>query len=84
MSLIQISDLNPAGSDLFAGTESFLTDLQENDSNSIFGGGKKGRGGRGRKSGSGSGKGSGSGSGRGGRGGCYGGGGGHYGGGSSS
>ncbi len=65
MSLIQISDLNPAGSDLFAGAESFLTDLQDNDSSNVFGGGKKGRGGRGGKSGSGSGKGSGKGRGRG-------------------
>jgi hypothetical protein len=38
MALLKISNLNPAGSDLFAGEESFLTDLQEADSNKIFGG----------------------------------------------
>jgi hypothetical protein len=36
---IEISNLNPAGSDLFAGEESFLTDLQEADSDRVFGGG---------------------------------------------
>jgi hypothetical protein len=35
---IEISNLNPAGSDLFAGEESFLTDLQEADSDKVFGG----------------------------------------------
>jgi hypothetical protein len=48
MALIEISNLNPAGSDLLAGTESFLTELQENDSRKIFGGGKKGHGKKGR------------------------------------
>jgi hypothetical protein len=38
MSLLEISNLNPAGSDLFAGEESFLTDLQEADSDKIYGG----------------------------------------------
>jgi hypothetical protein len=85
MSSIQISDLNPAGSDLFAGNESFLTDLQDNDSKSIFGGGKKGHGkkGHGKKGGSdSSGGGKGGGHGYGGGCGCYGGG--KHGGGSSS
>jgi hypothetical protein len=45
MALIEISNLNLAGSDLFADTESFLTELQETDSNQIFGGGGKGCGG---------------------------------------
>jgi hypothetical protein len=35
---IEISNLNPAGSDLFAGEESFLTDLQEADSDRVYGG----------------------------------------------
>jgi hypothetical protein len=39
---IEISNLNPAGSDLFAGEESFLTDLQEADSDRVFGGGSNG------------------------------------------
>jgi hypothetical protein len=38
MALLKISNLNPAGSDLFAGEESFLTDLQEADSDKIYGG----------------------------------------------
>jgi hypothetical protein len=41
--MIQISNLNPAGSDLFADTENFLTELQDTDSNQVFGG--KGHGG---------------------------------------
>jgi hypothetical protein len=53
MALIEISNLNLAGSDLFADTESFLTELQETDSNQIFGGGGKGcGGGSGKKKGS--------------------------------
>jgi hypothetical protein len=36
---IEVSNLNPAGIDLFAGEESFLTDLQEADSDRVFGGG---------------------------------------------
>ncbi|NJR32822.1 MAG: hypothetical protein HC778_08500 [Chamaesiphon sp. CSU_1_12] len=79
MALIEISNLNPAGSELFAGTESFLTEINASDSGKIFGGGKKkscgrkkpkGCGGYGGGSGSGGGSGGGSGSG----GGCYGGG----------
>ena len=42
MALIEISNLNRAGSELFAGTESFLTELQETDSSQIFGGGGHG------------------------------------------
>jgi hypothetical protein len=38
---IKISNLNLAGSDLFAGEESFLTDLQEADSDRVFGGSNK-------------------------------------------
>jgi hypothetical protein len=38
MAFIEISNLNPAGSDLFADSESFLTELQATDSNQIFGG----------------------------------------------
>ena len=40
MAFIEISDLNPGGSELFADKESFLTELQETDSHQIFGGGK--------------------------------------------
>lgn len=39
---IKISNLTPAGSDLFADTENFLTDLQDTDSTQVFGGGYKG------------------------------------------
>ena len=39
MAFITISNLNPAGSDLLAGSESFLTELQETDTLQIFGGG---------------------------------------------
>jgi hypothetical protein len=35
---IEISNLNLPGSDLFAGEESFLTDLLEADSNRVYGG----------------------------------------------
>lgn len=42
---IKISNLTPAGSDLFADTENFLTDLQDTDSTQVFGGGYKGCGG---------------------------------------
>ena len=42
MALIEISNLKPAGSELFAGAESFLTELQETDSSQIFGGGGHG------------------------------------------
>lgn len=44
MALIEISNLKPAGSELFAGAESFLTELQETDSSQIFGGGGHGGG----------------------------------------
>jgi hypothetical protein len=49
MAMIEISNLNPAGSDLFADTENFLTELQDTDSNQVFGG--KGHGGSKKKSG---------------------------------
>jgi hypothetical protein len=39
MANIQISNLNPAGSDLFADAESFLTELQDTDTARIIGGG---------------------------------------------
>jgi hypothetical protein len=45
MALIEISNLKPAGSDLFASAESFLTELQATDSSQIFGGGGHGCGG---------------------------------------
>ncbi len=79
MAMIEISNLNAAGNDLFADTESFLTELQAVDSNQIFGGGKSGKGGYGCGGGYGGGK-SGKGgygggkSGKGGYGGGYGGG----------
>jgi hypothetical protein len=38
MALIEISDLNAAGSDLFAGSDSFLNELETTDTNQIFGG----------------------------------------------
>lgn len=37
---LNISDLNSAGSDLFADTDSFLSDLQETEATSVYGGGK--------------------------------------------
>jgi hypothetical protein len=49
MAMIEISNLNPAGSDLFASEESFLTELQVTDSSQVFGGGHKGCGGGGSK-----------------------------------
>jgi hypothetical protein len=36
--MIEISNLNAAGSDLFADTENFLTELQDTDSDQVFGG----------------------------------------------
>jgi hypothetical protein len=72
MAYIEISNLNIAGSDLFADTDSFLTELQDTDTTQVMGG--KGGSGRGRgRGGSGRGRG-GSGRGRGGsgRGGYYG------------
>jgi hypothetical protein len=44
MANIQISNLNPAGSDLFADADSFLTELQDTDTARIIGG-KSGKGG---------------------------------------
>jgi hypothetical protein len=44
MALIQISNLTAAGNDLLAGTESFLTELQDTDTTQIIGGGGHGRG----------------------------------------
>jgi hypothetical protein len=46
MAMIEISNLNTAGNDLFADSESFLSELQDTDSEQVFGGkghsGKKG------------------------------------------
>ena len=70
MAFIEISNLNPAGSDLLAGADSFLTELQDTDANQIFGG-KKSKGCYSYCGGSGSGSGGyggGSGSGKGGSG----------------
>lgn len=44
---LNISDLNSAGSDLFADTDSFLSDLQETEATSVYGGGKSNKGGNG-------------------------------------
>jgi hypothetical protein len=41
MSKIQISNLQPAGAELFQGGESFLTDLQATEAHRIHGGGSK-------------------------------------------
>jgi hypothetical protein len=70
MAYIEISNLNIAGSDLFAGTDSFLTELQDTDTTQIMGGGgsKGGKSGK-KKSGKGYGYGGGK-SGKGGYGGC--------------
>jgi hypothetical protein len=38
MANLEISNLNSAGSDLFAGTDSFLTELQASTTTQIFGG----------------------------------------------
>jgi hypothetical protein len=38
MAHIEISNLNSAGSDLFAGADSFLTELQTTETTQIFGG----------------------------------------------
>lgn len=38
MAHLNISNLNSAGSDLFAGADSFLTELQTTDTTQIFGG----------------------------------------------
>ena len=82
MAMIEISNLNLAGNDLLADSESFLTELTATDSNQIFGGKKKGHGRRSGKGGKGkSGKGGKGKSGKGGNSGSYGGGyGGGYGG----
>jgi hypothetical protein len=44
MALIEISNLNSAGSELFAGTDSFLNELQTTETTQIFGGYHKGHG----------------------------------------
>jgi hypothetical protein len=68
MSRIQLTNLPSAGSALFQGGESFLTELQSTEAHAIYGG-KKGHGkGSGSGKGSRSGKGSGSGRGYGGHG----------------
>jgi hypothetical protein len=41
MAHIEISNLNSAGSDLLAGADSFLTELQTTETTHIFGGFKK-------------------------------------------
>jgi hypothetical protein len=41
MSRIQISNLQPAGVELFQGSESFLTELQATEAHKIHGGSKK-------------------------------------------
>jgi hypothetical protein len=38
MALIEISDLNAAGSDLFVGSDSFLNELETTETNKIIGG----------------------------------------------
>ena len=38
MAFIEISNLNAAGSDLFAGADSFLTELETTETTQIFGG----------------------------------------------
>lgn len=38
MAHLNISNLNSAGSDLFAGADSFLTELQKTEATQIFGG----------------------------------------------
>jgi hypothetical protein len=45
MAMIEISNLNTAGNDLFADSESFLSELQDTDSEQVFGGKKGGYGG---------------------------------------
>jgi hypothetical protein len=58
MSKIQISNLQPAGVELFQGSESFLTELQTTEAHKIFGGSgsKKGKSGKGKSGKSKSGK----------------------------
>jgi hypothetical protein len=46
MTLLNISDLNPAGSELFVDPDSFLNEVQANEATSIIGG-KSGKGGYG-------------------------------------
>ena len=46
MTHLEISNLNSAGSDLFAGADSFLTELQTTETTQIFGGYNCRRGGR--------------------------------------
>jgi hypothetical protein len=58
MAMIEISNLNTAGNDLFADSESFLSELQDTDSEQVFGGKKGGYGGGCGGYGGGSGKGS--------------------------
>jgi hypothetical protein len=54
MAKIEISNLTPAGSDLFADADSFLTELQATDTTQIIGG--KGKSGKGKGYGYGGGK----------------------------
>jgi hypothetical protein len=46
MSKIQISNLQPAGVELFQGSESFLTELQATEAHKIHGGSKKNKSGK--------------------------------------
>jgi hypothetical protein len=46
MAFIEISNLNAAGSDLFAGADSFLTELETTETTQIFGGRGRGNDGR--------------------------------------
>jgi hypothetical protein len=55
MSKIQITDLQPIGSELFQSAESFLTELKPTEAHNIFGGSNKGRKGSGKGSSNGSG-----------------------------
>ncbi len=46
MSKIKISNLQPAGVELFQGSESFLTELQATEAHKIHGGSKKNKSGK--------------------------------------
>ncbi len=52
MSKIHITNLQPAGSELFQGSESFLTELQPTAAHAIYGGKNKNKSGSKKKSGS--------------------------------
>jgi hypothetical protein len=44
MSRIQITNLQPAGTELFQGSESFLTELQATEAHAVYGGKSKKKG----------------------------------------